>query len=111
LLNIEFNLDKIWDIITNRILEAANKFILKKKILNMVTNQKKNIKKTELAKASIKVRKIIRLAKRNLSNEITREIEQITNNTIREINRSLETEIPLVVNTWTEEWIDDIKGW
>jgi len=60
--NIEFNLDKIWDTITNRILKAANKFIPKKKILNTVTNQKKNIKKTELAKASIEVRKIIRLA-------------------------------------------------
>ena len=83
MLNIEFNLDKIWDTITNRILEAANKFIPKKKILNTVTSQKKNIKKTELAKTSIKVRKIIRLAKRNLSNKITREIEQITNNTIR----------------------------
>ena len=77
----------------------------------MISNKGATREKTILAKTSIEVKKIIKIGKKDLGNKIVTEIKKETSSKIRKINILLETEIPDIQDKWTEEWIDNLKGW
>ncbi|CAG8791841.1 26275_t:CDS:2, partial [Gigaspora rosea] len=104
------DLDLIWKIIENKILEAARKNIPKKKILNKMQNKKHKQARTLTHKAVVALGKVIRQTKGHNFTSLDDDLVQEINIELKRINKEYKVKIPELARDMLEEWCSDIKG-
>ena len=103
-------LDGWWDIISNCMIEAARKNIPKKKIANSAVTKRKRTKEVHLGKTLTQLGRWICIGKKNIQLGFTEAYIKELNEEIIYINQQHGTYIDLAYS-WTQELIEDLKGW
>ncbi|CAG8677995.1 6232_t:CDS:1, partial [Gigaspora rosea] len=104
-------LDQTWDIIHNAIIKAANQTLPRKKVLNTGCSRKKSRTKTDLEKSILDLGKVIRNIRDNKTSQSNISIIDSANNTILNINRTLDIEIDTIQAQNLDEGEQDLRGW
>ena len=99
-----------WDVISNSIVEVARKHIPKKKVSNTLTGKKKIAKESRLSKTLTQLGRWISIGKINIKLDFIEDNIEELNEEIKYINEQHETYIDLA-QSWSQELIEDLKGW
>ena len=103
-------LDIWWEQISNGILAAARKTLPKRKVDNTMTNKRKH-RETRLGKTLTQLGRWIKIGKLNLSLGFLKDNIEDLNEEIKYINDQHGVYIEEVQEMWTQEVIEDLKGW
>ena len=121
-------LNNIWDVVTTSIQNAAHNNIPHRQIRNNTinstfTHERRSHAVQNKRKDMLKLRKLIKTARSGTPRTVT---TPETHNTIQNVdqaqmceynifimkmNTKLETDIPLIGNKWTQEWIEEAHKW
>ena len=92
------------------VLLAASKHIPKKKVYNTVANRR-SPKAQKPDESIIELQKLIKAAKRKKEQAVSKDERVEVNKMLGRISRQKNINLPKLYRTWSETWIEDIKGW
>jgi hypothetical protein len=99
------------NILCNRIQSAAKKKLPKKRILNTLENKKKKAKEAKLSKILTQLGRWISIGKINIRVGLTKDNIKELNEELHYINYQQKTYIDTTQSEWSQELIEDLKGW
>src|SRR5260363_94512 len=103
-------LNRVWDVIEQSILLAASKHIPKKKVYNIAANRR-SPKAQKPDENIIELQKLIKTAKRKKEQAVPNNERVEVNEKLGRISRQKNINLPKLHRTWSEIWIEDIRGW
>ena len=105
------NLNECWSVLERSIIEAANKAIPKKKLPNVEHIKRQEVRRSRLHKVVVTLSRWLRKAKRKINIMLDSEEKESFNREIRKINKKFQVDIQEVKDKWSENSLEDLKGW
>jgi len=104
-------INKIWDVIEEAIITAANKHIPKKKVFNTIVNRRHSQKGQQQEKIIVELQRLVKHAKTKRGQKVTEADKSELNRNLKMLSKKIGARLPKIQRQWSDAWIEDIKGW